>query len=402
MRVIRTSVRRKLAAFAAASAAFAVPVGCIALFGSFAYSGGGAGQQDIGVYPAIGNMNGQPEEPLYIPVTTAEIEPPPVTEPEEPAPSEPAKASAGNIHTLNMNDTDEDLSAFSEHSGAIAEEHFGRGNGPEYISLLGGGQVRNCTELSAERVEYESTVPSGLTVELFSDEPQVLIMHTHTSESYEPYDKDWYDALYTSRSLDPDNSVVAVGEAIAQQLSEGGISVIHDCTVYDVPYTGAYTRSLEGVTELLTRYPSIKAVFDIHRDAVEYADGTRVSTVSEIDGKKAAQFMVICAADDGNYGVPDYIDNFHFACEIQQEAEKLFPTLTRPVLFQYCQYNQQVSKGALLIEVGSHGNTVEQAVYTGELIGKALVSLFTGEPPELVSAVPTLSSVPLYFLDRII
>ena len=80
----------------------------------------------------------------------------------------------------------------------------------------------------------------------------------------------------------------------------------------------------------------------------------------------------------------------------------MFPTLTRPVLFQYCQYNQQVSKGALLIEVGSHGNSTDQAVFTGELLGKTLISLFTGKTPAELDSVPTLAPVPFYFLDRLI
>jgi stage II sporulation protein P len=324
--------------------------------------------------------------------------------PEDDIPEQPVvKPIAGEyLKTLNMNDSEEDLTSFTTHSGAIVEEYFGRCGGPGYIDLSEGGQVRNCTDLSAEELRYECTVPSGIVVERGSDEPQVLIMHTHTSESYEPYEKSWYDSAYISRSQAPENGVVAVGDAVAKELAEAGICVIHDCTVYDEPYNGAYTRSLYGTAEILERYPSVKIVLDIHRDAIEYPDGTRVSAVTEIDGKKAAQFMVICAADDGNYDVPDYIDNFHFACELQQEAEKLFPTLTRPILFQYCQYNQQLSKGALLIEVGSHGNSVDQAVYTGELIGKTLVSLLTGEAPVLTEALPTLSEVPFYFLGRVI
>lgn len=405
MRVIRTSVRKRMIAGTASAAALMLPVGCIAVFG-------GISQHCPNVKNElcfdIANMNGNSVEVRYVSDLTEQTE---MTyeEPEAEAVSEisvPQDTDSADIkkylNTVNMNTNSDDLGRYTVHSGIIAEEHFGRGTGPIYISLPEGGQVRNCTDLSADTLEYESTVPSGITLERYSDEPQILIMHTHTSESYEPYEKSWYDAAYISRSESPENGVVAVGEAIAGELAAAGISVIHDCTVYDDPYNGAYSRSLIGTVELLDRFPTIKVVLDIHRDAIEYTDGTRVSAVTEIDGKKAAQFMVICAADDGNYDVPYYMDNFHFACELQQEAEKLYPTLTRPVLFQYCQYNQQLSKGALLIEVGSHGNSVDQAVYTGELIGRTLVSLFTGEAPVFDNALPTLSSVPLYFLDRVI
>ncbi|MBQ5338638.1 MAG: stage II sporulation protein P, partial [Oscillospiraceae bacterium] len=41
-------------------------------------------------------------------------------------------------------------------------------------------------------------------------------------------------------------------------------------------------------------------------------------------------------------------------------------------LFDYRKYNQDMTKGSLLIEVGSQGNTLEEARYAGELVGQAL------------------------------
>lgn len=89
--------------------------------------------------------------------------------------------------------------------------------------------------------------------------------------------------------------------------------------------------------------------------------------------------MIISAASDGYYYVPNYLENFHFACLLQQYMEKENNGITRPILFEYCQYNQHLTTGSLLIEVGSQGNTLEQALYSGELIGgsiaRALLSL---------------------------
>ena len=300
--------------------------------------------------------------------------------------------------SVNISDKTEDITAFAAHSGKIAEETFGFYSGGDYIELERGGQIRNCTELSAEEVSRVASQTSVVFPERFSSEPQVLIIHTHTSESYEPFEKDWYDESYTARSEDPENSVVAVGEAIARRLAANGICVIHDGTVHDSRYSGAYSRSSKTAADILNKYPSVKIILDIHRDAIEYEDGTRVSAVTEINGRKAAQVMIICAADDGTYDVPDFKNNLRFAGELQQSMESLYPTLTRPVLFQYCQYNQQLSPGALLIEVGSHGNTVEQAVYSGELIGEALSRLIEDKSPDII---PVNSTVPLYFIDRL-
>lgn len=305
--------------------------------------------------------------------------------------------------SLNISEEHEDLTLFSAQSGRIYEETFRKGNGENYINLQKGGQVRNCTELDNSFVAEEALKPSNIGVELYSQQPQVLIMHTHTSESYEPYEKDWFDESYTSRSADAGNSVVAVGEAIAEELSRSGISVIHDGTIHDEIYSGAYSRSLQTTLSILSEYPSIKIILDIHRDAIEYEDGSHVSAVAEIDGKKAAQVMIISAADEGSYDIPNYLGNFHFACEFQQAMEQNYSGLTRPVLFQYCQYNQQVSTGSLLVEVGSHGNTVEQAVYSGHLIGKALSRLLLEKAEEsyMSDGRDRNDVMPLYFIKRL-
>ena len=169
-------------------------------------------------------------------------------------------------------------------------------------------------------------------------------------------------------------------EAQMEKLAENGICVLHDGTLHDYPsYNGSYDRAEETITDILAAYPSIKVVLDIHRDGIVEEDGTPIAAVNEINGKKAAQVMIISAASDGYYYVPNYLENFHFACLLQQYMEKENNGITRPILFEYCQYNQHLTTGSLLIEVGSQGNTLEQALYSGELIGgsiaRALLSL---------------------------
>ena len=103
--------------------------------------------------------------------------------------------------------------------------------------------------------------------------------------------------------------------------------------------------------------------------------GQRVRTapVATVDGRSAAQFMIITGCDDGRFGnMPDYLSNLSLACLIQDTSEKLYPGLARPVLFDYRNYNQHISTGSLLIEVGSHANSLDEAVYTGELLGEIL------------------------------
>ncbi|HBI51545.1 MAG TPA: stage II sporulation protein P [Ruminococcaceae bacterium] len=403
MQMIRTSIRRKLFLSAGSGiAALAVPVAAILSFSViFGVTQNNKEVENRARSYSFENANSN-ESVLFDPEITEKNDTVIVEadEDEEQNVNNMIDFPGKYIYTVNMNDSSEDLSTFSVHSGKIVNETFGKGNGPEFISLPNGGQLRNCTEIPTETVNAECSVNSVPEIEMYSDEPQVLILHTHTTESYEPYEKDWYDESYTSRSADPGNGVVAVGEAIAGQLAAAGINVIHDCTMHDLTYNGAYSRSLGTALGVLDRYPTVKVVLDIHRDAIEYEDGTRVSAVTDIDGKRAAQTMIICAADDGTYGVPGFMNNLHFASALQQSMESRYPTLTRPVLFQYCQYNQQVSPGALLIEVGSHGNSIDQAVYSGELIGKSLAELLKDNCAE-AEAVPVAVKMPIYFIDRV-
>ena len=85
-----------------------------------------------------------------------------------------------------------------------------------------------------------------------------------------------------------------------------------------------------------------------------------------------SQVMIISGCDDGTMNMPNYMQNYHFACRLQENMEGMFPGLTRPILFDYRHYNQDLTTGSLLLEVGTHGNTLEQAQYAGELVGKAL------------------------------
>lgn len=265
-----------------------------------------------------------------------------------------------------------------EDAGQIVTEHYEQGEGSLYISC-GAGTIKNCTSLSASQIAQAASQGLPFSIEPGSSEPQVLVMHTHTTETYELEEKDWYDPEFTCRSTDLAVNMAAVGEEIAAQLNAAGIVTLHDTTLHDYPsYNGSYERSNETVRAYLEQYPSIKVVLDVHRDAIEPASGQRVSAVAEIDGRTAAQVMIICGADNGG-NLPNFQQNLAFAAAWENAMESRYPGLTRPVLFDYRYYNQDLTTGSLLIEIGSHGNTLEQAKYSGQLVGQALVDLFTGQ-----------------------
>lgn len=265
----------------------------------------------------------------------------------------------------------------NDNDGPIEEYHYGVYKGTQYINLDDGGQVRNCTELSNDLLYSESKKECDFTIDPDSDQPQILIYHTHATESFELTERDFYDKSFSAKTTDPTKSIIAVGDEICRQLDEAGIPYIHDTLVHDYPsYNGSYQSSRETVKEILEKYPSIKIALDIHRDGIEKEDGTRLAPVTEIYGKKAAQIMIISGCDDGTMNMPDYLKNFHFASHLQSKLESNYSGLTRPILFDYRFYNQDLTTGSLLIEVGSHGNSLDQVKYSGELIGKTLAEFF--------------------------
>ena len=265
-----------------------------------------------------------------------------------------------------------------ENAGQIVTEHYEQGEGGLYIPC-GAGTIKNCTSLSAGQVADAASQGLPFSIEPGSSKPQVLSMHTHATETYELEEKDWYDPSFTCRSTDLSVNMTAVGEEIANQLNAAGIVTLHDTTLHDYPsYNGSYERSNETVRAYLEQYPSIKVVLDVHRDAIEPASGQRVSAVAEIDGQTAAQVMIICGADNGG-NLPNFRQNLAFAAAWENAMESRYPGLTRPVLFDYRYYNQDLTTGSLLIEIGSHGNTLEQAKYSGRLVGQALAALFGGQ-----------------------
>ena len=265
-----------------------------------------------------------------------------------------------------------------EGMGAVVSAHYEQGSGAAYIPCAA-GTIKNCTSLSAAEVAEAASAPLPFNIEVGSDEPQVLIMHTHATESYELEDLGWFDPEYTCRRTDTSLNMVAVGAAIAEQLNAAGIVTLQDATLHDYPsYNGSYERSNATVRGYLEKYPSIKVVLDVHRDAIE-TDGARMAPVAEINGQKAAQVMLICGCDNGTtVQLPNWRQNLRFAAAWEAAMEGMYPGFTRPVLFSYRFYNQDLTTGSILIEIGGHGNNLNEALYAGQLAANALASLFTG------------------------
>lgn len=261
-----------------------------------------------------------------------------------------------------------------ENAGSIQRRTYTTGNGSAYIPLEA-GYIKNCTTLDTASI-LEAVAQRPAFAIQGDGAPEVLIMHTHATESYQAMALDWYDKADSARTTDLTKNTCAVGEVIARQLEAGGIGVLHDTTLHDYPsYTGAYERSAATVKAYLEKYPSIKVVLDVHRDAIQTDSSTMVAPVTSIGGKSCAQVMIISGCDDGRFNMPNYMENLKFSAALQAQIETDYPTLTRPILFDYRKYNQDLTTGSILLEVGGHANTLEEALNCGEFVGKSLAKV---------------------------
>ncbi len=227
-------------------------------------------------------------------------------------------------------------------------------------------------------VDLAALAAAPVTIHLASGAPQILIMHTHGSEAYTPDGSDLYTPSGDARTLDEACNVVRIGDEMERVFTELGLSVVHDRTLYDYPqYNGAYTRSGEGVQQYLDQYPSIQIVLDVHRDALIGEDGTVYKAVTEIDGTPTAQVMLVLGSSEGGEH-PNWRENLTLAAKLQQSMNTLYPTLARPMTLRASRYNQQLTTGSLLVEVGCHGNTLQEGLNGARLFARAAGQVLLG------------------------
>lgn len=236
--------------------------------------------------------------------------------------------------------------------------------------------LKNNTDLNINLKDFVNG-KLGFKIEKNS-KPQVLILHTHATESYLRHNENYYTKNDTARTTDNAYNMVALGKIIADKLNAEGIVTLHDTTQHDNPsYNESYSRAADTICGYIKKYPSIKIVIDLHRDALAENDTDKVKVTTEIDGKKAAQIMLVMGSQSGNVkNFPNWKENLKLATKLQQTIEVMYPSLARSIHFMSKNYNESLTTGSMLIEIGTDGNTLDEAKYSAELLSSALINLF--------------------------
>lgn len=228
-------------------------------------------------------------------------------------------------------------------------------------------ELRNSTNYEIDFTQLPA-LPENLDFQ--SQEPVILIMHTHTTECY----ADGGEGTY--RSQDENDGVMAVGDAMAEELEARGYAVIHDKTLCDYPeYNGAYSRSRTVISDNLEQYPSICLVLDIHRDAVADETGAQMRMASTIAGTEAAQLMLVVGTDEGGLEHPNWQENLSLAAVLQARMSTAYPGIMRPINLRSERFNQDLGPLNLLVEVGASGNTLEEALQSGRYLAEILADV---------------------------
>lgn len=241
-------------------------------------------------------------------------------------------------------------------------------NVPEkYTNSYGSVNIRNETDF-------------GLTEEMLTPDvviqnpKKVLIFHTHTCESYTPSEAFPYEMTGNYRTTDLNYSVARVGTELTNYLQNYGFDVIHDTTYHDYPaYNGSYERSYVTVKSNLDTSSDTEIIFDIHRDSI--GDSSYAPTV-RIGEEYAAQIMFVIGTNGGGLEHPNWLQNLKTAVKIQSTANEKYPGLFKPIMLRNSRYNQNLAKGASIIEVGATGNTLEQCINSMKYLADVLKDVF--------------------------
>lgn len=193
---------------------------------------------------------------------------------------------------------------------------------------------------------------------LNNSKPEVLIYHTHTSESYKPGEVDSYDET---------KNICAVGNELVRELENNyGISVVHDKTIHSTSYNQSYTRSRETIDKYLKKYGDFKLIIDLHRDS----GVNKKAVTTKLNNEEVAKIMFVMAKNN-----PNFPKNNAIATQMVNISDKLFPGLSRGIYYYpkgINAFNQNKSNNAILIEVGSELNTTNEAKGSSKYIARLI------------------------------
>jgi len=195
--------------------------------------------------------------------------------------------------------------------------------------------------------------------------PKVYIYHTHNRESWKNVARN-----VTGSSVDDTEiNITLVGGHLGEKLTKSGIRSLVETEDFmerlktqKLGFSQSYAESRKAVTKAMKANPSLAYFFDIHRDA----DVPRKNTTVTIKGKSYARILFVIGTAH-----PNHAANQKLANELDKRLNKKYPGLSRGVISKSVhqgngEYNQSLSPGSLLLEIGGANNTLEETKLAAE------------------------------------
>lgn len=194
-----------------------------------------------------------------------------------------------------------------------------------------------------------------------SSSPQVYIYNTHQTESY------------SMKTLEPYNitpSVMMASYLMKEHFQKEGIeTIVEETNISDYmkeqgyQYAESYVASRTFVESILKKYPDLKLIIDLHRDAIPHDSST--ITIGE---KNYAKVLFIVGMNN-----PNYQTNLSLAQSISDLINQSYPKLSRGIMSKSGSnvnglYNQDLNGNMILLELGANENTIDEVQNTVEAI----------------------------------
>ncbi|KKM11015.1 hypothetical protein SY88_10775 [Clostridiales bacterium PH28_bin88] len=226
-----------------------------------------------------------------------------------------------------------------------------------------GGQDAGSGQLIQAPMADEESPPSQVLPAplVAGNVPLVGIYNTHNAETYIPTDG--------KEKLEGKNAgVVKVAEKLQWALENRyGLKTVRSETIHDYPdWAKSYANSEKTVRDLLSKNSGLQVLLDIHRDA-----GLSERQVVKVNGVETARVLLIVGSNT-RLEHPYWKQNLEFARLLAAKMEALYPGLSKGVRVQDGRYNQHLHPRAVLVEVGSTKNSLDEAERAAELVAHAV------------------------------
>ncbi|MGE7687906.1 stage II sporulation protein P [Lysinibacillus sp. NPDC097214] len=237
----------------------------------------------------------------------------------------------------------------------------------------------NLPEQSVLEQTKEET-PEEVTKEVTKDPFKVLLVFTHSQESYQPM----VQAVSGKAAVyDEKTNIFNLKDTISKHFSMNGIQtdvldvdVMKELKRQKKTFPAAYNVVRPYLAKRLQEQ-SYDLVIDLHRDSAK-----KNATTITHNNESYARIAIVIGAEHKNYRW-----NTAYAESLSATMNEIVPKISRGVISKSGdnvdgRYNQDLTKEMILIEIGGIDNTEEELNRTIAVIGKAIAKSFVTEKQE--------------------